>query len=262
MPSLYRIVNLYPDLTGPNVAIQLSLYHNLQNPQISELITEFRVTLFDDFICATRTNSTGVWPPSLGQCSCDSYNRALGRALILMKNLRVLSIHCRLCFLKHSHDYLYHLETRTLAEFQFQCFRSNIPVQVGSRTSSILLAPCMSSITALALECDYDTLTRKTDGYDQIKEMGEILPGLRIMSYTGGSLCASLLANRPIERLCALGQPTVPLHELISLSPGKLSHLFMFNLIEFLHSALTLDFAPYLHLRYIGTITFNTNAVS
>lgn len=119
----------------------------------------------------------------------------------------------------------------------------------------------MSSITALALECDYDTLSGETDGHDQIQGTEEVLPGLRIMSYTGGSFCANLLAHRPIERPCVLGQAPRRLHGLISRSPGNLSHLFMFNFVEFLRSASTMDLAPYRHLRYVGTITFKVNAV-
>ena len=119
----------------------------------------------------------------------------------------------------------------------------------------------MSSITALTLECDYDTLSGESIGYDQIQGVGEVLPGLRIMSYIASSFCADLLAHRPIERLCVLGPATMPLHKHISRSPGRLSHLFMFNIIEFLQSTLIMDPTPYLYLRYIGTITFKSNSV-
>jgi F-box-like len=260
-PFIYRIVNLYPDVTRDNLAIHLSLYLNLQNFHLSEFVTEFRVTLVDDHICAACVTSTGVWFTSVRKCSCEGYNRALGKALISMKNLRTLAIHCRLCLLKHSHDYLHHLETRTLTEFQFQCLRSVVSLKSTPPTSSILLAPCMRSVTGLALECDYNGLSGKTGGYDRINKKGEVLANLRILSHDGGGFCADLLVTRPIERLCVPGRRLAPLHDSISHSPGRLSHLFMINLVEFLRPVLAIDVAPYRHLTFVGTITLRRGDV-
>jgi hypothetical protein len=91
--------------------------------------------------------------------------------------------------------------------------------------------------------------------------MPEILPNLRMLSYDETDFCFDLLAARPIERLCVPGKGIWRLHAGILASPGRLSHLFVTQILALLRFALSTTPEPYLHLRHIGTVTFEKSEV-
>jgi hypothetical protein len=113
----------------------------------------------------------------------------------------------------------------------------------------------MRNITALALECDFDWLCGNASGYKQFLSDLSIMPKLRTLRHNGRTFCNDLLAARPVERIC-VNQNTLLVHESIRRCPGKLSHLLMLNILQWLPNSMGQDLEPYRYLTHIGTIAF------
>lgn len=254
-PFLYRFVVVDSKLA--KFAARLRLYRTLQDPNISHAVTHLEVNLKGEIVCEKR-NKSSVLPSSLKRCSCRGYDEALGKAVVLLKNLESLTIYCTLCRGSHTHEYLFRLEAVLLRQFRFRCYGSSWQLK-----NSILLLPFMPQVTALALECDENRIyAHQGSSHHTLVARPDVAPNLHTMSLDGHRLSVHLLANRPIERLCldsstrpVLGRHIGALHTTISQSPGKLSHLFAIDILDWLPGTVKQDPEPYRHLRYIGTIT-------
>jgi hypothetical protein len=234
------------------------LYRTLQDIHFSQLVTEFHLTLTGYGICASHISSTFKWHSSSHRCSCNDYYQALGKALLCLTSLEVLDLQCGLCRGLHFHDYLHNLEMPRLKELRFGCYGSSPKGRTPQYSNSIFLAPYMQNIHALALDCDFDWLCGNASGYKQFLSDVSILPKLRTLRYNGRIFCPDLLAARPVERICVdqTSENILLLHESIRQSPGKLSHLLMINVLEWLPNSMGQDLEPYRYLRHIGTIAF------
>jgi len=261
-PMLYRIVEIEPKGSDVDIAGHLILYRTLQDDRYSQFVIEFHCTIRRQAVCVNYVHSTVKSHNSSRCCSCDDYDRALGKALLCLSNLQVLDLQCQLCPLVHFHDYLHSLQAPKLRELTLTltCCGANSVEGPSKEPKSILLAPYMRNIAALALSCGYDWLRGKTMEYGQYPLEADILLNLRTLGHNGLDICDYLLMARPIERMCiahASWEETPRLHHTISLSPGKLSHLFMANILGWLPRAMEEGLEPYRHLRYVGTIVFS-----
>jgi len=144
-----------------------------------------------------------------------------------------------------------------LKELSFRCYRSSPRGRAPQYSNSILLAPHMRKISALALDCDFDWLCGNAPGYKKFLADVSIIPNLRTLRHNGRNFCNDLLAARPVERICIDSKENILLlHKSIQQSPGRLMHLLMINILEWLPNSMGQDLEPYRHLRHIGTIAF------
>jgi hypothetical protein len=268
-PLLYRFVAVDTSTKPAKFSAQLHLYKTLQDHTISHLITHLEVNLNGGIVCE-KLNKSSILPSSLKRCSCRAYDEALGRAVVFLKNLESLTIYCTLCSGSHTHEYLFGLEAALLRQFRFHCYGSSREAK-----TSILLLPFMPQVTALALECDENRLyPNQGDSHQTLVARPDVAPNLHTIRIGEGELSDHLLANRPIERLCfgssvgsfrrhrGVEHYMRTLHDNISQSPGKLSHIFAINILNWLSRAVKQDPDPYRHLRYIGTIMMPHTHVS
>jgi hypothetical protein len=257
---LYRIIEIQADGSGSSsdTARHLLLYHTLQDIRFSQLVTEVHLTLKDDGICAKHIPSTFKWRSSSHRCSCSDYDQALGNALLCLTRLEILDLKCSMCRGLHFHDYLHNLEMPRLKGLRFRCHRSSPRGRAPHYSKSILAAPYMQNIHALALDCDFDWLCGNASGYKEFLSDVSIIPKLRTLRHNGRTFCNDLLAARPVERISVdHTSENIPLlHESIRRSPGKLSHLLMVDVLRWLPNSMEQDLEPYRHLRHIGTIAF------
>jgi hypothetical protein len=262
-PRLYRTVEVSTHYAVLHHAVGSAripyLYRSLQDTQVSKLVTELRVILWGNERCTRYIETKGRWAPLpiLASCACDSHDRALGNAILIMRNLQTLEIQCNLCRSKHTHEFLSQRNMPKITELVFRCYSSG--PKVGA-CDGLLASPSMRTITALSLEC-HDKLVGSPSGYGQFIRSAEFLPGLRLLSHHTTDFGIDLLAARPVERLCVLGPYYNRLYGSISQSPGRLSHLFMRNIFSYLQGLSPADWSPYRHLKHIGTITFSVRQV-
>jgi hypothetical protein len=256
-PLLYRVVAVDTRPKAAKAALRHPLYRTLRDPGISCLVTNLDFNLRADIVC-DKLREAGM-PDYLRRCGCSRYNDALRKAVVLLKNLESLTIHCTLCRDSHDHDYLFDLNLPLLRQFRFRCYSKS-----SQRTKkSILLLPFMDQITSLSLECSEDRIfPDKGDLLQALVERSDVAPNLRTLNVGGRRLPDHLLSHRPIERLClngflhgVLGQYMNGIHTRISQSPGRLSHLFSIDILQWLPAALRQNPEPYRHLRYVGTVT-------
>ena len=264
-PILYRVVEIIEpkDSTGTDVARHFSLYRTLRDRRFSQFVIEIYCRLEGQKICAKHVHPTTKGRPSRC-CSCNDYDLALGGTLLCLSNLQVLDLQCRLCRWSHFHPYLYDLQLPKLKELRFTCRGSSRVNRPFEEPKSLFSTPYMRGVIALALDCDYSWLDGAATEHEPFRLDVDTLSNLRTLDHNGHTSCNRLLMARPIERMCveqASWQKTPLLHDGIRLSPGKLSHLFMADILPWLPGAMRSDLEPYRHLRYIGRIVFSGTQV-
>lgn len=92
-----------------------------------------------------------------------------------------------------------------------------------------------------------------------------LLPNVTALMHNGTALADSIMASRPISRVCRLraqSQDTddflLSFHGAASRSLVPLTHLYSGNLLEGLRDHLSVSPQPYRHLTAIGTLTFTS----
>jgi F-box-like len=268
IPMLYKTIFI----EGTQTKLHLRLYHTLQEPRFSNLVTELSVSLHRDSVCG-KYNHKGVTLPFRRSCTCNAYDRLLGEAILTLSALESLTLWCTLCRTGHDHGYLLHPQVPMLRRFAFHCYTSgrfsnDLPVK------SILLAPFMPKVTALVLECHAAMISSSISLDDQaFIDNPNVAPQLHTLQYATefarSNLLAGLLAERPIQRLCidtsthhSHGAYAHSLQSSLWKSPGTLSHLFSVDLLQWLPRAMTETIKPYRNLKFIGTITGSHTEVS
>jgi len=190
-----------------------------------------------------------------GCTTCQSHDASLGEVVLSLPNLQSLAMTCILCDKSHGQEYLFKLNSPALREFTFYCYGS---AAFGSDTDdrSVLLATFMSQLTVLSLDCE------KTRGNSRWESLNEqllrtmnTLSRLETLVHHFSPFFDSVLSHRRIRWLYFISSGIAAPVAAIRKSPGRLTHLFSPSLIDWLPQDRKFGVEPYIHLRFIGTIT-------
>jgi len=256
MPLLYNVVHIRPPWRPWHSSkTQTQLYQTLQTRSIAHGVTDLCVEL-DKMLLCELWDVQKKRPQFLRRCVCDGHDRALGEAILSLTSLQALAIICRLCYKSHSHTYLFKLDSPTLRKFTFYCHGSTVLFKNrGRNVNSLLLAPFMSRITALQLDCEEDPpLALNSVPYEQLLQGTDNLSNLCTLSHNGSALCDLILSRRRVQRLSLVGWYSEGHKAAIRKGPGRLTHLFGRDVLHWLLREIALDIGPYRQLRYIGTV--------
>lgn len=261
MPLLYKTISI--GVIRKDVAVHLLLYRMLQVSALSQTVTEFSALLYQGIVC-DKWNRDKARPSFLRRCTCDSYERAMGDAIVSLHGLRSLKIICKLCAGSHSHDHLFKMDAPMLRQFTFYCFRSSKLFKNNGSEVSIVTVPFMSVITGLALGCEETRLYSlwNFDLYGGLVRGNNAFSHLKTLRHDGSDFSDFVLSRSPVERLCVSSRRyklsrhyNVNVHFAIVRSPGTLTHLLSEDLSHWLPGHMMRNFEPYSHLTFVGTIT-------
>ena len=256
MPLLYRHVHI--GTWQYQVETYSGIYKVLQWPSIIRVVVVLSVSLDNIRLC-------GRWNPNMHrflllrnrQCTCMSHDSSLGEVILSLRNLQTLSITCRLCRLSHGHEYLFKLNSPAPRQFKLHCYESTA---FGKDTDSrsILLAPFMSQLAALSLDCEQTWRRSRWNralSNEPLFQEAKGLSHLDTLVHNGSPFFDFLLSHCRIRRLYFIGSEALPAPmRAIRRSPGRLTHLFSPNLMYWLRLAMKGGIEPYIHLRFIAIL--------
>jgi hypothetical protein len=200
-------------------------------------------------------------------CTCNKLDRAVGKALRHLVNLRTLRLDCDLCEVDpyQRHGWISTLETRSLHEINVICWCSDID---ESTTVEIFSASPMNTVAMLGWH-PHRSMSQQGELLKLLLMEQPILSNLRHLDYRGSDIDTMLLRHRPITRLsCALDPGRALNYEEMREMQG-LTHLNIDCINWGAFKSLYLDSiaenpSPFLNLQHLGSfpLTSPSSAVS
>lgn len=255
-PCLYKYISTrldiagrrFPGMTTMDIFSHIQLFKALETPRLACLVTDFRIYIA---ICSCKSERQSYKNDNV---KCSALDSQLGRALVSLENLQVLHFTCRGCDSRPStpHRYLAELKTKKLHELEFYCGCS---LQRGVKASDFLAAPCMQSITSLAMY-----------GYDGSSDA--VLRDKSCLSQLDKLLCLywsnldALLSKGTVTRL-ALDQPAGDKERLLDIlqrHPRSLTHFSIANSDTY-PAFMSTRIEIFSKLQFVGKLHFTMSMV-
>jgi hypothetical protein len=196
-------------------------------------------------------------------CTCNRFDKMVGKALRHLVNLRTLRLDCDLCEVDsyQRHGWISTLETRSLHEINVVCWCSKTD---ESTTVEIFSSPPMNSVAMLGWHPHMSMFQQ--GGLLELRLMEQsILPNLRYLDHRGSDMDTVLLRHRPITRLsCALDPGRALNYEEMREKQG-LTHLNIHCINLGVFKSLYLDSiaenpSPFLNLQHLGSFPLSSRS--
>ncbi|KAG8835308.1 hypothetical protein FRC17_004090 [Serendipita sp. 399] len=210
-PRLYRTIAInLPRYFAWDTACttnDYALYRTLKTTSVGSLIVVLRVGLDRHLGCplcnyVSGRKSRSTYQTNVEQCRCVAMDEELGKALVGLPKLQLLSFGCSLTHPIYQeaslHSWLANLTTETLYELEIGCSTYKWTLD----DYKFLSAPCMKNLKALKLD---STNRRIPNGSKQfalvLKKTDSISQDMNTLSYFNSATHDWILSHRQIKNL-------------------------------------------------------------